>query len=250
MIFPEVLDLTPFATSGQLSTQPSAPISSSHSSTPPSSLKVLYRLSSIVCHYGGHTFGHYVAYRRKPGSPTSGANRFAPPTIDEHNAGANAGWLRISDDTVQEVGLEAVLAENSGTFMLFYERIATSSLSTDPRSTAMDLPTHLTHPTLSLRESSTREAIPLDGSDSSQGTARYSTPRIVRSVSAGVVSRERSIVHEGSQEVSSLPPAHILSSSPIPEARIPVLGSHPPPRQQTALALAHAPSHHIPPPSP
>ena len=33
------------------------------------------------------------------------------------------GWLRISDASVEEVGIETVLAEQSGTFMLYYERV-------------------------------------------------------------------------------------------------------------------------------
>jgi hypothetical protein len=33
------------------------------------------------------------------------------------------GWLRASDDAVREVGIEAVLQESSGAFMLYYERI-------------------------------------------------------------------------------------------------------------------------------
>lgn len=32
------------------------------------------------------------------------------------------GWLRISDDSVRECGIESVLAEGSGAFMLYYER--------------------------------------------------------------------------------------------------------------------------------
>jgi ubiquitin carboxyl-terminal hydrolase 1 len=243
-MFPEILDLTPFTTSGQLSTQPSAPISSL--STPPSSPKVLYRLSSIVCHYGGHTFGHYVAYRRKPRSPSSGSNRYTPPTYDDDRTEANNSWLRISDENVQEVGLEAVLAENSGTFMLFYERITTGSLSTDAKSTAMDLPIHRTHPSLSLGESSTREATPMEVSDSSQGSTRYSTPRIVRSVSAGVVSRDRSVLRDGSREPPPLLPSKILSSPLIPGVKTFVPSTLPTIKTLNTTRIDLPPAHPIP----
>ncbi|KAF9516776.1 hypothetical protein BS47DRAFT_1326986 [Hydnum rufescens UP504] len=221
VIFQEVLDLTPFTTSGQLSTQPSAPISSSYlqPSSTPSLPKTLYRLSSIVCHYGGHSFGHYVAYRRKPRLPMSGTKRYAPPTSYEHRTSANTGWLRISDDTVQEVGLEAVLAENSGTFMLFYERIATGSLSNDPRTQGVDAPIHQAP---SLRESITREATPLGGSEINQESALYGVPRIVRSVSAGVVSRDQSILREESYEPPSSPPSRLPSSTLVPGGKTPV----------------------------
>ncbi|KAJ6598539.1 hypothetical protein B0H10DRAFT_2231685, partial [Mycena sp. CBHHK59/15] len=37
--------------------------------------------------------------------------------------GTGAGWLRISDARVEHCGVEAVLAEGSGVFMLYYERV-------------------------------------------------------------------------------------------------------------------------------
>ena len=154
--------MTPFTTSGQLSTSPSAPISTP-TATPPSrsntptpttyAPRVLYRLSAVVCHYGAHSFGHYVAYRRKPRSTSLGKHRFDPPTLrcpvgcecekcavlgpirdedvgnardlatGEMPAYAASRWLRISDESVEEVGVERVLAETAGTFMLYYERV-------------------------------------------------------------------------------------------------------------------------------
>lgn len=157
IVFPEVLDLTPYTTSGQLSTQPSAPISSppppipmQRSVTPtPSTCAVprtLYRLSAAVCHYGQHSFGHYVCFRRKPRPPAAGDHRFAPPKLacplgcdcarcqlhgpirddewpDAARPGTGRGWLRISDDAVQECGIERVLQEGAGAFMLYYERV-------------------------------------------------------------------------------------------------------------------------------
>lgn len=167
--FPEILDLTPFTTSGKLSTLPSAPISTPDPSTsrntvpfsPPSSQDtyhspariplpaVLYRLSAVVCHYGQHSYGHYVCYRRKPRPPSKSSDpsrRFAPPMAphpfgcqcsnclqygmvrdsDEPQPGrpgTGKGWMRISDDSVRECGVEEALAEGSGAFMLYYERI-------------------------------------------------------------------------------------------------------------------------------
>jgi hypothetical protein len=154
--FDEYLDLSNYTTSGALSTIPSLPISSptpsassSRSSTPTPSLysrqQTIYRLSAIVCHYGQHSFGHYVAYRRKPRPETAGAARWAPPRLscplgcqcekcvlygpvrDDSfplpSSRRGGGWLRISDSTVEEVGIETVLAEQSGTFMLYYEKV-------------------------------------------------------------------------------------------------------------------------------
>ncbi|KAH9173359.1 hypothetical protein EDB89DRAFT_723307 [Lactarius sanguifluus] len=140
--FPEVLDLTPYTTSGMLSTSPSIPISSHMPSSsvaaaslaiPSSSSsntktpqvpppRVLYRLAAVVCHYGQHSFGHYVCFRRKP----RGSGRVVPPRLDEGPTAApqaGRGWLRVSDDAVREVGIETVLQEGAGVFMLYYERV-------------------------------------------------------------------------------------------------------------------------------
>ncbi|KAG8921835.1 hypothetical protein FRC02_012314 [Tulasnella sp. 418] len=170
--FPEILNLTPYTTSGQLSTAPSAPISAhttpNHSRNSsvgpagegkvplefvPTQELVLYRLAAVVCHYGGHSFGHYVAFRRKPRSPLSkgSSGRFPPPRLvhplnctcslcavfspirdeDETDVtrprSTNEGWLKISDDSVEEVGLGRVLRETVGTFMLYYERVQVDS---------------------------------------------------------------------------------------------------------------------------
>ena len=126
--FPELLDLTPFTTSGMLSTSPRFPISShipssptataslaaltskTHNPVPQQPPRVLYRLAAVVCHYGQHSFGHYVCYRRKP----RGTGRVVSPRLDEPLPAPGRGWLRASDDAVREVGIETVLQEGSG----------------------------------------------------------------------------------------------------------------------------------------
>lgn len=160
VIFPEILDLTPFTTSGQLSTVPSKPISTPPPSLPPhlarsttptpatyTSPRTLYRLSAVVCHYGSHSFGHYICYRRKPRPKSLGEDRrwapprqacslrcdcekcqmFGPIRDDElpgrDTSGPGRGWLRISDDSVRECGWETVIQESAGAFMLYYERV-------------------------------------------------------------------------------------------------------------------------------
>ncbi|KAH8118788.1 cysteine proteinase [Phellopilus nigrolimitatus] len=92
VIFPEILDLTPYTTSGQLSTQPSVPLSAPPPSPAPAPRaatptpaaaaappRVLYRLDAVVCHYGAHSFGHYVCFRRRPRpAPASSAAAASP----------------------------------------------------------------------------------------------------------------------------------------------------------------------------
>lgn len=174
IFFPEILDLTSFTTSGNLSTVPSIPISTPPPSIPRSTTptpatyaipRTIYRLSAVVCHYGQHSFGHYVCYRRKPRPPsTGGTARFAPPKLadplgcecekcerfgpvrdDDEDAlhaertRPDLSWLRISDESVKECGIESVLQEGSGAFMLYYERVVQARpgiypLASSPRS--------------------------------------------------------------------------------------------------------------------
>jgi ubiquitin carboxyl-terminal hydrolase 1 len=127
LIFPEILDLTPYTTSGQLSLIPSVPISSPPPAIPRSTTptpatyavtRTIYRLSAVVCHYGQHSFGHYVCFRRKP------PEKWNPPRMGKSGeVSGSTGWLRISDDSVRECELDSVLAEGSGAFMLYYERV-------------------------------------------------------------------------------------------------------------------------------
>lgn len=53
---------------------------------------------------------------------TSGRYLWDDYANDDDGYGTGKGWLRISDDAVRECGIESVLAEGSGAFMLYYER--------------------------------------------------------------------------------------------------------------------------------
>ncbi|KAI1300521.1 hypothetical protein EDD11_006165 [Mortierella claussenii] len=165
--FPEYLDISPFCTTGVLLTQPNLPMSiseqelgrlgggnsdsimasaSSHSvkqhrqASQMSSIlqnkqerqgRVMYRLQSIVVHYGGHSYGHFIAYRRKPDSMQSklGAVGLGLNTLRTSRAGTHVGddyngaddWFRISDETVEAVTLDHVLRSNP--YMCLYERM-------------------------------------------------------------------------------------------------------------------------------
>ncbi|KAK4684463.1 ubiquitin carboxyl-terminal hydrolase 1, partial [Tremellales sp. Uapishka_1] len=107
--------------------------------------KVLYRLQSVILHYGyTHSSGHFISIRRKPsetidsGSGECGLETTAKACPDyctceecvyfgQARTGTAAspgrGWLRISDADVDEVGEEELRACRGEVFMCFYERV-------------------------------------------------------------------------------------------------------------------------------
>ena len=201
VLYPEFLDLTPFTTSGQLSTKPQHPISAhangrSTTPTPASSStpRVLYRLQAIVCHYGSHSFGHYVAFRRKPSQGYPRPPRLPPPSALATTSVASAPWLnpspsslvtatdtddhwlRISDSTVEDVPLSHVLSETQSTFMLYYERIPQQRPPLPPADSEETI-----RPPRAAN-ASTDTLTPVSEDDTNQGEPRTGTPQRARSV--------------------------------------------------------------------
>ncbi|KAI8646224.1 hypothetical protein BD408DRAFT_428835 [Parasitella parasitica] len=123
ILFPEYLDVSPFSTNGTLHTQPAIPISISNENGPDRGF--YYRLMSVVVHYGSHSFGHFVAFKRRiyadqckcyqcAGTPLSAKEKA------EHWKCQNS-WYRISDSKVDECSIEDV--KRSNPYMLLYERM-------------------------------------------------------------------------------------------------------------------------------
>ena len=106
--------------------------------------RVLYRLESVICHYGYTTSsGHYIAIRRKPTGHDDRwrpelAYKMCPDGCQCENCAyfgqvrtreePGRGWLRISDADVEEVGVEALVQVQGQAFMLFYERVGECQL--------------------------------------------------------------------------------------------------------------------------
>ncbi|KAK0207056.1 hypothetical protein DFS33DRAFT_1382136 [Desarmillaria ectypa] len=283
VVFPEVLDLTPFTTSGNLSTVPTSSLSTPSTLPPRSSTptpiayanlhsRTIYRLSAVVCHYGQHSFGHYVCFRRKP--PNSSAqDRWKPPRIkikdcipveqEEDSgplvdfewedadssscAGTGKGWLRISDDSVDECGIESVLREGSGAFMLYYERAVLSTPpehhpyttangvangyaygvgTTSPESSEETLKPEMmmTMARLANGNGSVRSLVSISGTVKSEDNEKTGSvsgspplhlgPRVVRSVAAGRGRRSNSVTPSSQRTMSPSPPP-ASSSKPI-----------------------------------
>jgi ubiquitin carboxyl-terminal hydrolase 1 len=114
-------------------------------------MKTRYRLCGIVVHYGGHSSGHYVAFRRRSTErqKSNGTHNANVEDIDEDDSDHDSSeedsrarrvyaalssaydsdpsttqtdhWYRISDDSVSRCGWHDVARQNP--FLLFYERI-------------------------------------------------------------------------------------------------------------------------------
>ncbi|GHJ88671.1 hypothetical protein NliqN6_5073 [Naganishia liquefaciens] len=171
--FPMVLDITLFTTSGALYTTADGSIShhadeewQKESSRPEDAAppRSIYRLDALICHYGyTSSFGHFVAYRRKPDSvlgPTLARKSCSDycqcqacrmhGQVREQKSLPLKNWLRISDADVEEVGEAEVLAERMSAFLLFYEKVAEG----EPSDTE-----EITEPKLRMAQGSIAEAI-------------------------------------------------------------------------------------------
>ncbi|KAH9948773.1 hypothetical protein B0H21DRAFT_689520 [Amylocystis lapponica] len=267
VVFPELLDLTPFTTSGQLSTIPSVPISTPSPSpsnyrcitpTPASCAtpRTLYRLAAVVCHYGGHSFGHYVCFRRKPRPVSTGPRRFAPPRLvcplgceciqcqragpvrddmDDPGPDPGRGWLRISDDAVRECGIETVLQEGAGAFMLYYERVVMPRpsiyMSGAPRGSEETLRPEVVHAAASgskVSLSSVQSLAPAKDDQAAKIAAPIPVPahnirgpRIVRNVSAHRVKTLSMSPPEHEPVVSPPQPAIVSATAASTSLKLP-----------------------------
>ena len=133
--FPMILDLTPFVTSGVWEERSNI-ASLTHVL---SGQRILYRLESAIFHYGYSTHsGHFICIRRKPSQTTNGhgpvkIRKSCPDKCQcqqclffgqvRNESVPGKGWLRVSDDEIEEVGEEELVGARAAVFMLFYERI-------------------------------------------------------------------------------------------------------------------------------
>lgn len=120
-------------------------------------MKTRYRLCAIVVHYGGHSSGHYVAFRRRrsrlralgnsPGlhgdeeDAIDGILDGWPSSTGSKGRSGEDQWYRISDDNVSRCSLRDVLTQNP--FLLFYERIGDEADNVFRTTTSIGTSTHL-----------------------------------------------------------------------------------------------------------
>ncbi|KAL9550292.1 hypothetical protein PS6_005619 [Mucor atramentarius] len=132
LLFPEYLDVSPFSTNGTLHTQPNMPISTVNEKS--TGKGFYYRLMSVVVHYGSHSFGHFVAFKRRIYADQCKCYQ----CIGNSNASANEkaerwkcqnSWYRISDSKVDECSIEDVKSSNP--YMLLYELISEDDMDSE-----------------------------------------------------------------------------------------------------------------------
>ncbi|KAI7947044.1 hypothetical protein MJO29_011571 [Puccinia striiformis f. sp. tritici] len=103
VIYPEELILDRYCTTYELNGIATKPIST-HDEQHTKLYR--YRLVSVVVHFGSHSFGHYITYRR---------------AIQNHHHLHDGNWFRISDENVQLSSIDDALGSNP--FLLMYERV-------------------------------------------------------------------------------------------------------------------------------
>ncbi|KAG0171429.1 hypothetical protein DFQ30_000994 [Apophysomyces sp. BC1015] len=113
LTFPEYLDIAPYCTNGTLHTQPNIPISTFHQDDSYGR----YKLMSAVVHYGSHSYGHFVTYKRRIVANHCSCTK-CPETSGEVWEGEDV-FYRISDTKVDICSLDTVLLANP--YMLLYE---------------------------------------------------------------------------------------------------------------------------------
>ncbi|KAK4051260.1 ubiquitin-specific protease ubp1 [Microbotryomycetes sp. JL221] len=149
--FPEYLDLSPFCDYSTTTTTTTTTSSFDESDTlsrlsqfaspNPNTTKDMFRLTSLIVHYGSHQFGHYVAFRRAPHSLHHHRHRLKQQQIDNNTNKIKTKtsliqqpeWYRISDETVESATLQQAL--NANPVLLFYEKINSSTIKTTTTTT-------------------------------------------------------------------------------------------------------------------
>ncbi|KAI8146171.1 hypothetical protein BJV82DRAFT_600766 [Fennellomyces sp. T-0311] len=115
ILFPEYLDLAPYTTTGILSTQPNAPIS-----TPQQDIAVpRYRLMSTIEHFGSHSYGHFVAFKRRIVTEQCMCTDCCDDKQGHESWEALDEWYRISDSKVDLCSFDVV--QQSNPYMMLYE---------------------------------------------------------------------------------------------------------------------------------
>ncbi|KAH9817245.1 hypothetical protein DFH28DRAFT_173882 [Melampsora americana] len=95
--YPEYLNLSSFCTTSILNRSAHLPISSTNPEEKEDQ-RYWFKLVSVVVHYGSHSFGHYITFRR-----------------------IGKDWFRISDENVMRSELNEVLGANP--FLIMYEKV-------------------------------------------------------------------------------------------------------------------------------
>ncbi|GAN06813.1 cysteine proteinase [Mucor ambiguus] len=132
LLFPEYLDVSPFSTNGTLHTQPNIPISTMNEKS--AGKGFYYRLMSVVVHYGSHSFGHFVAFKRRIYADQCKCyqctgNVSVSATEKAELWKCQNSWYRISDSKVDECSIEDV--KRSNPYMLLYELISDDDVDLD-----------------------------------------------------------------------------------------------------------------------
>ncbi|KAI7823647.1 hypothetical protein BX661DRAFT_186169 [Kickxella alabastrina] len=138
-----LLDISPFTTTGHITTSASKPISGPAVAMSQDNSEwlayaqrnnCLYRLSAVVVHAGNHNSGHYSAYRRvRPAAGDESGDEKADEGVSANEKNNNnvskqsllddgSIWFMASDTQTIEVS-ESTVMSSGDAYLLFYERL-------------------------------------------------------------------------------------------------------------------------------
>ncbi|ORZ20776.1 hypothetical protein BCR42DRAFT_435154 [Absidia repens] len=237
--FPEYLDMDRFCTNGTLLTVPDQPISlqqqandDNNGSAPSlekyiSSDGVKYKLMSIIVHYGSHSCGHFIAYKRRVIADDCGCEKCGSTSQEDCVLRSSDTWYRISDENVDVCTIDEVLLANP--YMLLYESIDPPSPTTPSNNCSNTL---ASLPTTARVLVSTERNYTVKENDDDEILLRSSTSLSSSSSSSSLSSTSTALSSTSSSSVTNLP------TSPSPSNSTDLLAVSPSSSSSTTTTLS------------
>ncbi|KAI9250168.1 hypothetical protein BDA99DRAFT_523041 [Phascolomyces articulosus] len=261
ILFPEYLDLAPYTTNGNLCTQPKLPISSPQESsengtrqqqqqqqqqqqpldnkenekiisqlpwgtrkrktTNNNNNKTRYRLMSSIVHYGSHSYGHFVAFKRrilpkKCMCPNCCDDKGRPESWEDSQ---DQAWYRISDTKVDLCSFDMV--QQSNPYMLLYELIDDDPITGKDeyqegkeREDVEDLMVAVTTTTTPRTNNDSNDEEDMNTDESPQLTSHYTYPHPITTTSSSQQDADEALRIANSLLMNDFNTHHHPSSSP------------------------------------
>ncbi|CAO3591603.1 unnamed protein product [Absidia cylindrospora] len=227
--FPEYLDMDRFCTNGTLITAPDQPISLQqqqqvNDEAPPGGVK--YKLMSIIVHYGSHSCGHFIAYKRRVVANDCGCEKCGSTSQEDCVLRSSDTWYRISDENVDVCTMDEVLLANP--YMLLYESI-------DPPSPSILSSSNNNSDTWAALSTTARILVSTERNTTDE---RHPVTMVKSVSSSSLSSTSTALSSSSSSSVTTLP------TSPSPSNSTDLLAESPSPSSSSSSSYTSQKHHH------